>query len=345
MNHRITWIEDGRTFEARHDESLLDAAVRAGVPLPSECSFGACGTCRIRLVSGAVRYDEPPPGLSDDEAANGYALACQARATSDLTVSTNRPLPSPTETMRRRLAVVDVARLCDDVHALTLDLRADEGVVFRPGQYLRVDLGEAGTRSFSMANRPGEGTLVLHIRRITGGHFTESLLPGLRAGDYLDCDLPVGDFGYHEEDYRPIVMIATGTGIAPLWSMLDALLPDLDRPPIALFWGGRTRDDLYLHDELTALQQQHPDFTYTPVLSRADATWHGARGYVQHAVVAAYPDLSEFSVYACGSPVMIGDAKREFAACGMSPRYFYADSFSFQHAAPVANASPVVQGA
>jgi CDP-4-dehydro-6-deoxyglucose reductase, E3 len=337
MNHQVTWIEEACTFEAADNESVLEAAVRAGVGLPSECGFGACGTCRVRLVSGGVRYDEPPPGLSDEEAAAGYALACQARATSDLVVSTDRPLPSPAETIRCQLEVMGVERLCDDVHALTLRAPGASGMVFRPGQYLRIDLGEAGTRSFSMASASGNAALVLHVRQISGGRFTEQLLPGLRAGDRLDCELPVGGFGYHEEDYRPVVMVATGTGIAPLWSMLDALLPDPDRPPVELFWGGRTRTDLYLHDALSDLQRQHADFIYTPVLSRADAARTGARGYVQHAVTAVHPDLSQFAVYACGSPVMIRDAKREFALHGMSPRYFYADSFTFQHAAPVAS--------
>jgi CDP-4-dehydro-6-deoxyglucose reductase len=269
VNYRVTWIEAGESFDASPDETVLDAAARAGVRLPSECTFGGCGTCRVKLVGGHVHYDEPPLALSPDEAAEGYALMCQARAAADLRISTDRPLPSPVAPARRRASVVAAEPLCGDVHRLVLSLHGDEPFAFRPGQYLNVLLGDAGARSFSMASLPDANTVELHIRRIEGGYFTGARLGALRAGDALELELPLGGFGYHEEDYRPIVMAATGTGIAPLKSMLAALLPSADRPPIALYWGGRTRDDLYLHDELAAWSAQYDDFSYTPVLSRA----------------------------------------------------------------------------
>lgn len=331
MDHRVMWIEEGCTFEAASDESVLDAAVRAGVMLPSECCFGACGTCRVRLVSGTVRYDEAPPGLSEAEAEQGYALACQARATSDLVLSTDRPLVAPVPPARQRASVRAIERHDAGVVALTLAIHGLERIAFRPGQYLHVHLGEAGVRSFSMASAAGAATVELHIRRIEGGFFTDTLLSTLLPGDTLDVELPLGGFGYHAEDYRPIVMIATGTGIAPLHAMLGDILADPDHPPVSLFWGGRTPSDLYLHDALSALAAHHDDFDYTPVLSRAAPDWTGARGYVQHAVAERYPDLTEHAVYACGSPDMIASAKREFASRGMSPRYFYADGFTFQH--------------
>jgi len=332
VNHQVTWLEEGCTFDAADGETVLDAAVRAGVMLPSECCFGACGTCRVKLLSGAVRYDEMPPGLSEQETAEGYALACQARAASALVVSTDRPLASPVPAARHSASVVALEHAADRVVKLTLAIDGQERIAFRPGQYMHVHLGEAGVRSFSMASSPNEATVAFHIRRIEGGYFTDGRLATLAVGDTLDVELPLGGFGYHEEDYRPIVMIATGTGIAPLYAMLGELLADADRPPIALFWGGRTPQDLYLHDTLAALAAQHDDFDYTPVLSRAGASWTGARGYVQQAVSAQFPDLSEHAVYACGSPDMIASAKRAFAELGVSARYFYADGFTFQQA-------------
>jgi CDP-4-dehydro-6-deoxyglucose reductase len=332
VNHQVTWIEEASTFDAADGETVLDAAVRAGVMLPSECCFGACGTCRVKLLSGSVRYDEMPPGLSEQEAAEGYALACQARATSSLVVSTDRPLASPVPAARHRASVVALEDAATHVVTLTLAIDGQERIAFRPGQYMHVHLGEVGVRSFSMASSPNGATVAFHIRRIEGGYFTGERLATLAVGDTLDVELPLGGFGYHAEDYRPIVMIATGTGIAPLYAMLGELLADPDRPPIALFWGGRTPQDLYLHDTLVALAAQHDDFDYTPVLSRADETWTGARGYVQQAVATQFPDLSEHAVYACGSPDMIASAKRAFAELGVSARYFYADGFTFQQA-------------
>ena len=335
VNHRVTWIEADCSFDASSGETVLDAALRAGVRLPSECAFGGCGTCRVKLLDGRVQYDEPPLALSPDEAAAGYALMCQAKALADLRISTDRPLPAPVAPERRRATVVASGPLCNDVQRLVLSLDRETPFAFRPGQYLNVLLGDAGARSFSMASLPGETSVELHIRRIDGGYFTGALLDALRPGDALDVELPLGGFGYHEEDYRPIVMAATGTGIAPLRSMLAALLPSGDCPPVALYWGGRTRADLYLHDEFVAWSAQYADFSYTPVLSRAGDEWDGARGYVQHAVAADHDDLSEHALYLCGSPDMIADAKRVFARHGASVRYLYADGFTFQRATPL----------
>ncbi|MCC8395592.1 2Fe-2S iron-sulfur cluster-binding protein [Paraburkholderia sp. MMS20-SJTR3] len=331
MSYRITWIEAQRSFDATSDETVLEAAQRAGVTLPSECAFGGCGTCRVKLVTGSVNYVEPPLALSPEEAADGYALMCQAHALADLEISTERVLPAPVPPERHRATVVGVQALSGDVTRLVLALDRASPLAFRPGQYLNVLLGEAGARSFSMASCPDDAHIELHIRRIDGGYFTQDLLAAIRAGDTLDIDAPLGGFGYHEEDYRPIVMVATGTGIAPLRSMLASLLDGGDSPPIDLYWGARTQHDLYLHDELAQLAATREDFRYVPVLSRANDSWSGARGYVQHAVLADHPDLSGHALYLCGSPAMIADARSAFVAHGASVRYLYADSFTFQH--------------
>ena len=339
MSYRITWIEAGRSFDATPEETVLDAARRAGVVLPSECEFGGCGTCRVRLAHGRVQYEDMPGALSQEEADAGYALMCQARACSDLAISTERVLDAPAPARRRQASVVCTQPLTPDVTRLVLAIDDGEPWRFRPGQYLNVLPGDTGPRSFSMASHPdaaeGRAEVELHIRRIEGGYFTQTRLSHLRPGDRLDVEAPLGGFGYHEDDYRPIVMVATGTGIAPLRSMLAQMLASGDTPPVDLYWGGRTQAALYLHEELTQLAAQHEDFRYVPVLSRADDGWCGARGYVQDAVLSDHPDLSEHAVYLCGSPVMIADAQRAFVANGASVRYLYADSFTFQHPVPV----------
>lgn len=341
MSYRITWIEAQCSFEATPDESVLDAARRAGVVLPSACEFGGCGTCRVKLSQGRVRYEAMPDALSQEEADAGYALLCQARACSDLLLSTERVLDAPAPVRRRQVRVVRTQALSPDVTRLVLAFDDGEPWVFRPGQYLNVLTGDAGPRSFSMACLPDQraGEVELHIRRIDGGHFTHMRLSRLHPGDRLEVEAPMGGFGYHEEDYRPVVMVATGTGIAPMRSMLGQMLASADAPPVELYWGGRTHASLYLHDELTALASRHDDFRYVPVLSRPEGVWNGVRGYVQDAVLADHPDLSEHALYLCGSPVMIADARRAFLANGASVRYLYADSFTFQHHMPVVAAA------
>ncbi|WP_087687965.1 2Fe-2S iron-sulfur cluster-binding protein [Pandoraea sp. PE-S2R-1] len=340
MSYRITWIEAQQSFEATREETVLEAARRAGVVLPSECEFGGCGTCRVNVRQGQVHYDEHPPALSQEEADAGDALLCQAHACSDLAISTERVLAAPEPARRRKARVLHKESLTDDVTRLVLTFADDTPWGFRPGQYLNVLPGDTGPRSFSIASALDAArvdganaatSLELHIRKIDGGLFTQTRLSALRPGDTLDVEAPLGGFGYHEDDYRPIVMVATGTGIAPLRSMLAGMLASGDTPPIDLYWGGRTPSALYLHDELTQLAEQHEDFRYVPVLSRPDSAWQGARGYVQDVVLSDHPDLSEHALYLCGSPVMIEDARRAFIAQGASVRYVYVDSFTFQH--------------
>lgn len=331
---RVTWIEAQSSFVACATETVLEAARRAGVTLPAECEFGGCGTCRVKLVQGSVHYDEPPLALAPEEAAQGYALMCQARAQADLAISTERVLDAPAPARRRRATVVRTQKLCGDVTRLVLAFDDGAPFVFRPGQYLNVLLGEAGSRSFSMASQPGDAHVELQIREIEGGYFTQTLLGALREGDALDVEGPLGGFGYHEEDYRPIVMAGTGTGAAPLAGMLAAILAAGDAPPVDLYWGARTQADLYLHEHFSQLAARHEDFRYVPVLSRGGEAWAGARGYVQDAVLADHADLSEHALYLCGSPGMIADARRAFLAHGASVRYLYADSFTFQHPQP-----------
>jgi len=340
MEYRVQWAEHGVSFGVAPDEPVLEAALRANVALPHDCQFGGCGTCRIKLVEGTVAYDdELPMGLSPEEEAQGYALACQAKATSDLVISTERLLPCPAQPTRQVAMVKHVRLLSADVCHLVLAIPALENLVYRAGQYLNVHLGDGRVRSFSMASAPRDGIVDLHIRRIPGGHFTQGLLTRLKVADTLDVEFPLGTFGYHAQDYRPLVMVATGTGLAPLKSMLESLADDPDCPPVSLYWGMRDAADLYLDAQIKSWASRLCDFRYVPVLSRAHASWQGRRGYVQQAVLEDFADLSEHAIYLCGSPAMIADAKQQFFERGASIHHVYADSFTFAQDASATSAA------
>jgi CDP-4-dehydro-6-deoxyglucose reductase, E3 len=334
MTHRVFLLEAGRAFDAEPDEPLLEAAARQGVQLPHECTFGGCGTCRIKLLEGRVAYEEMPLALTEEEAQAGFALACQARACSDLTISVQRgPELAPAQ---RGIAVVrEMRRLARDVVNLRLELEGD-ALRYLPGQYMNVLLDDGTHRSFSMASAPAGSHVDFHVRQIPGGRFTEGELAQLRAGDRLQVEIPLGNFRLHAEDYRPLLMVATGTGLAPLKAMLESLMGDADCPPVSLYWGARTEADLYLADEIRGWGERLYEFDFVPVLSRADASWTGRRGHVQDAVEQDLQDLSEHAVYLCGSPDMIAEAKRRFLARGASAEHLYADGFTFQHEAVAA---------
>jgi CDP-4-dehydro-6-deoxyglucose reductase len=328
--HRVILVESGRAFETGPGESLLTAALRQGVALPHECTFGGCGTCRVKLVEGSVDYEEMPLALSAEEAAQGFALACQARARSDLVISAGAVQDDLPPTQRRSATVEALHALTPGIVNLRLAVDCD-AVDYKPGQYMNVILEDGSHRSFSMASLPAGNRVDFHVRQIPGGRFTDQRLRALRAGDRLEVELPLGSFRYHAEDYRPLVMVANGTGLAPIKSILESLMDDPDCPPVSLYWGMRAEPDLYLADEIARWGERLYDFRFVPALSRADANWSGRRGHVQEAVIADLPDLSEHAIYICGSPLMISDAKRGFLAHGASLAHLYSDGFAFHH--------------
>ena len=331
MSHVVRVLETEDQFTVDSDESVLMAAIRQGVQLMHDCTEGGCGTCRVRLMEGCVRYEEYPLALTPEDEDEGFALACQARPESDLLISTERPMEACSDPERYTAEVEAVEPMGRDVVHLTLALPNSESLVYRPGQYLNVMLGDGNKRSFSMASRPNGGTVDLHIRKVRGGHFTDGHLTSLRPGDRIDVELPHGLFCCHKEDFRPLLMVATGTGLAPIKSILESLMDDPDCPPVSLYWGMRTEDDLYLHDEIQSWSERLCDFQYVPVLSRPGPDWDGRQGYVQEVAAEDIGDLSEHAIYMCGSPNMIASAKKLFVERGANPGFIYSDAFNFQH--------------
>lgn len=332
MSFTVRIEETGQSFEVDPGETVLNAGLRQSVALPHECTLGGCGTCRVRVLQGKVKYDEFPFGLTEAEAAEGYALVCQARPCSDLLISAPPPALAHSEPARYVGEVLELRQVSQDVSILQLELPLEvaASLVYQPGQHLNVHLGDGKTRSFSMARASAAAGVELHIRQIPGGRFTQQQLSQLRPGDALEVELPLGGFHYHARDERPILMLATGTGIAPLRSILESLLDSNDCPPISLYWGMREARELYLQDELESWRERLYEFSYVPVLSRPGPEWNGRRGYVQQAACEDLMDLSDYSIYLCGSPAMIAEAKTAFLERRADPEHIYVDGFSFQ---------------
>jgi CDP-4-dehydro-6-deoxyglucose reductase len=275
--------------------------------------------------------------LTEGEHAEGYALACQARCTGDVVIEPAAkgiefaPSFSTTATVR------SVQPLTPDINRLVLQLPADVELGYRPGQYMNIVLPDGLTRSFSMASaRLPDRQVDFHVRRIPGGRFTEQMIAGLEPGDPLELEIPLGTFCFHEADWRPMILAATGTGLAPIKAILESLLDNDDCPPVTLYWGMRTEADLYLKEEIESWAERLCEFVFVPVLSRAGERWPGRRGHVQDAILEDYADLSEHAVYLCGAPEMIAQAKQRLPAHGALLAYIYSDSFTFQHAPALA---------
>jgi CDP-4-dehydro-6-deoxyglucose reductase len=332
MGYSAVIQQTSQSFEVNDNESVLEAALRQQVQLAHECTFGGCGTCRLKIVEGSVDYEEFPMALTPEEAQQGYALACQARPRSNLVLSVEPTLKTVCEPQRGTALVKGLRWFTPEVANLQLELPDLPDFNYLPGQYMNVHLGDGTHRSFSMASLPNARTVDFHVRRIPGGRFTDSQLGQVAPGHALEVELPLGSFRYHREDERPILMVATGTGLAPIKSILESLMDNDDCPPVSLYWGMRSESNLYLDEEIRRWAARLYEFQYVPVLSRASADWAGRRGHVQDAVLADLPDLSELSIYLCGSPAMIADAKHAFLGRGADLERIYTDGFSFQHA-------------
>ena len=322
----------GREFEATPLEFLLDAAERAGLTLPYSCRDGICGTCKARLSSGSVDHGfYASAALTEEERAQGYFLMCCSSAETDLVVDV--PVeelgfsPGP---VRLSCQVLRIERPADDVAIVQLGLPTGVTFRFRAGQYVEIVLDNGLRRSFSIANGPHDtATVELHIRHVAGGRFTPQVFGQLREGDPLTVEGPKGGF-YLRDEHRPVILLASGTGFAPIKSMvLDALRRRL-QGPATLYWGGRRPRDLYMMDLPTFWAHKYPSFHFVPVLSEADPAdaWTGRTGWVHEAVMADFTDLSNHDVYACGVPAMVEAASRDLVArCGLLPERFFADLF------------------
>lgn len=330
---QVTLVPTEQSFSADPGESVLSAALRAGLNLPHSCKGGHCASCRARIVDGRFEYPAGrPPGLSEEEARAGFALLCQARAVTDLRVETREVRPAPdVEVKSLPCRIERLERLAEDVMAVFLRLPAVEDLHFRPGQYLDVMLSEGRRRSFSIASAPADGRLIeLHVRRASKSGFTGQLFDSMRAGTLLRIEGPLGQFWLRTESPRPPLMIGGGTGYAPLRAMLRQLIAGGDRRPVILYWGARAPADLYEHEWLTALARERPGFDYRPVLSEPTGTsWTGRRGLVHEAALADVEDPAAFDVYASGPPAMVESIRREFTSHGLPREQLFFDSFDY----------------
>jgi CDP-4-dehydro-6-deoxyglucose reductase, E3 len=354
MTFKIRNELSAREFNAAEKETVLAAALRQGVMLPYSCRNGACGTCKGKVISGQVNYGTyESKAMSAAEKENGYALFCQAKPLSDLVIEAKEIAAAkdiPIRIMPARVAQME--KLADDVMRLSLKLAEGQRLQYLAGQYIDILLKDNQRRSFSLSTSPlSDELLQLHIRHVPGGHYTDHVFGKMKEKDLLRFQGPFGMFFLREDDVqgstnvagdrtsratndRPAILIAGGTGFAPMKSILEYAFAQGIKRPLHLYWGARAKSDLYLRDLPATWAKEHKNFKFTPVLSepQPEDLWNGRQGWVHEAVAEDHPDLSQHEVYASGPPPMIDAIKVMVKKHRLPEDRLYYDSFEFAHA-------------
>jgi len=337
MSFTIHLQPANRSFEVQRDEPILSAAIRQGIGLPYGCRDGACGSCKSRLLSGRVIHGAHQlRALSVAEEDAGWILPCCAAAQTDCVIEA-RSVPGAGEfpVLKMPARVLSLQRAAPDVMIVRLQLPANQNLQYRAGQFIEIILRDGARRSYSMANAShnlgSPPALELHLRHLSGGKFTDHVFGAMKEKEILRIEGPFGSFFLREDSAKPIVLLAAGTGLAPIKALIEHMqLKHIERPAW-LYWGGRRPQDLYLNAWCEEAAAQMPALRYVPVLSDAlpEDGWAGRSGFVHRAVMQDLPDLSGHQVYACGAPVMVEAAKRDFVQhCGLPEDEFYADAFT-----------------
>ncbi len=312
MTYELTIEPLGQTIEIEEGQTILDAALRAGIYLPHACCHGLCATCKVQVSDGEIEHGEASSfALMDFERDEGKCLACCATVQGDVVIEAEIDEDPDAETLPVRDFDGTVAR----IETLTptikgVWIRLDRPMHFQAGQYVNLELpGGIGSRAFSIASPPSaDGEVELNIRIVPGGQGTTYVHETLRAGERVRITGPYGRFFVKKSAAVPVLFMAGGSGLSSPRSMILDLLAEGFELPITLVYGQRSRDELYYHEEFLALAAQHSNFRYVPALSHEPegSDWSGFRGFVHEAARAAFDnDFRGHKAYLCGPPLMI----------------------------------------
>lgn len=332
MSHQVSIEGTEHAFSVEEGESVIDAALRAGLMLPYSCRSGTCGTCMGDVIEGAIAYpDGLPPAIDAEQDTAGKALFCQARAASDLVIRVKEVREAGDIIPQRLPARVEhIEDVAPDVRRIFLKLPRDKRLPFLAGQYVDILLRGGQRRSYSLAGAPrDDGLLELHVRHLPGGVFSEYAFTTMKPGALLRFEGPLGNFFLREDSDRPMILMGGGTGFGPVKGIIEHALHIGVNRPMHVYWGARAEPDLYLDSLPRQWAEAHGHIDYTPVLSEpaSDGDWAGATGFVHEQVLADHPDLSGYDVYMSGPPPMINAAREGFTAAGLPPERLFYDSF------------------
>jgi propane monooxygenase reductase subunit len=336
--HTVRFEPVGVEMEVEEGEWVLDAAFRQGIAIPHGCREGRCSSCKCILVEGDADVEGYSTfALPDHERDAGHILLCRSYAFSDLTVEL---LNYDEDMMRRSIAVKEFDAQLSGVTALThdtrlLEVRLEAPMKFWAGQYVELTVPSAGvTRSYSMASTQSTpDSLQFIIRKYPDGAFSSLVDTTLQPGTALKVKGPFGSCYRRDGRPGPMVLVGGGSGMSPLWSILQDHLRSGEQRPIRFFYGARTRRDLFFLEEFAAVASRLSDFEFIPVLSQASAedAWDGETGFVHEAAERILREQrlpGEIDAYTCGPPPMIDAVLPVLQRLGVAPEHIHVDKFT-----------------
>ncbi|HUI18224.1 MAG TPA: 2Fe-2S iron-sulfur cluster-binding protein [Alphaproteobacteria bacterium] len=329
MTFTLRIRQEDSTIAVGTGETILAAALAAGVAYPHGCQAGNCGACKSRLHRGTVEMmPYSSYALSAGEKAAGLILACRALPCSDVEVAWLEGDESAIHPWRRLdCRVVALDQLTHDIKRVRLEVLAGGPFVFSAGQYARVAFRGQPARDYSMANGPTEATLEFHIRALADGRSSHYVARHLTLGEEVALEGPFGTSHWRPTHIGPVLAIAGGSGLAPIKSIVETALRHGVAQPIRLYFGVRDERDLYLEEHFAALARHHPNLGFIPVLSEPRRATRRRTGFVHDAVRADHASFAGWKAYLAGPPVMVEAASAMLGACGMAAEDIHADAF------------------
>ena len=333
MNHRVSLNKPGGELWAGIDvpagHTILETALGRGIEYPHGCRSGNCGGCKSYLIEGDVEMTPYSPfALTEEERGRGLILACRSVPWSDCAVEPVEPDEEAVHASRRlacRVAGIDEAT--HDIRILSLDIESGGPFDFTAGQYAALAFENLPARDFSMASSPGEEPLEFHIRLVADGQVTRHVLNTLRVGDPVSVSGPMGTAHYRKNHRGSILLVAGGSGLAPIKSIAGSALGGGARQDVFLYFGARAERDVYLEDRFAALAARHRNLRIVTVLSEPDRPTGRRTGWLADALAEDFDDLDGFKAYLAGPPVMVESCTERLVALGLARRDCHADAF------------------
>jgi len=314
---------------AEPGDTILDALIMAGVPFPYSCQAGNCGTCKCELVDGDIfELEHSEHALGPEERARNIILACRTQAWGDTSIrrlESEELVIHPSRVMRCRVVALD--DLTHDIKGVRLVIESGGPFTFSAGQYAQVEFGPGMSKHYSMANTPAEPELEFQIRHMPGGKTSAYVATRLKVGDALKVSGPLGASYLRDQHAGPVLLVAGGSGFAPMQSILGTLLGRDYTAPVTLYFGVRSERDLYRERLLKDLAAKHANFGYHVVLSEQKGERGRRYGLVHEALAQDRADLDGHNAYLAGPPVMVEAATAVLEARGLPHRDIHADAF------------------